>query len=49
MIAFWTSLGAVALLFALAGLVRERDCGGGCAGCSGGCAHYNKEENDAPR
>ncbi len=50
MISFWTAIGATALLFVLAGLVRQRDGGGRCSGCSSGCssgcAHHTKEEHD---
>ena len=45
----WTSIGLAAVLFALFGLVRQRDCGGRCGGCGSGCAHYRKEENDVTR
>jgi hypothetical protein len=40
------AIGMTALLFALFGLVRPRNCGGQCGGCNHSCAHYTGEDSD---
>ena len=46
MTTFWMAVLGAALLFALFGLVRQRDCGGRCSGCSSACAHFKDGEDD---